>query len=92
MFILVENDEVKAMYADGYKPDIDGLIHIEGDIPNFNQEGKTHTVKYNPENNSVYAEYTDIPLTETEQLRQENEQLKNSLADLWEVVLLGGAS
>lgn len=29
--------------------------------------------------------------TESEILHDENEQLKNSLADLWEVVLLGGA-
>lgn len=35
--------------------------------------------------------FEDVPKTETELLKEENEQLKQSLADLWEVVLLGGA-
>lgn len=35
--------------------------------------------------------FEDIPKSEVEMLREENEQLKNSVADLWEVVLLGGA-
>lgn len=30
------------------------------------------------------------PKSEIEILKEENEQLKNSLADLWEVVLIGG--
>lgn len=53
--------------------------------------GKIAVLKVSKTENRVWYDYEDAPINEIEQLKVENEQLKNSLADLWEVVLLGGA-
>lgn len=64
---------------------------IEGAIPNLHQEGKMlKKLAYNPETNGIVTEYEDAPPTEMEKLQAENAELKNSVADLWEVILLGG--
>lgn len=57
------------------------------------QPHKYEVLYINPQTNELFYEYINrepTPDEELAQLKQENEQLKNSLADLWEVVLLGG--
>lgn len=54
------------------------------------QNGKVAVLKVSKTENRCWYDYEDAPTNEIEQLKAENEQLKNSLADLWEVVLLGG--
>lgn len=53
-------------------------------------ENKVSNLRYDAKKKELYYEYTDIPKTEMEILLDENNQLKESLADLWEVVLMGG--
>lgn len=54
-------------------------------------QGKVAILKVDKATGNVWYEYEDAPVNELEQLRAENEQLKNSVADLWELVLFGGA-
>lgn len=48
--------------------------------------GKTPVLKYNQETNTVFYEYIERPLTPEEEI----DQLKQTVADLTEIVLNGG--
>lgn len=55
------------------------------------RQGMEAVLYINLETNDLYYEYLEIPLSPSEALlKKENLELKSSLADLWEVVLMGG--
>lgn len=59
-----------------------------------NREGQYGYHVYDEETNSVIVKYAERELNSEEKIKlleEENEQLKGSIADLWEVVLIGGA-
>ena len=63
-----------------------GIPFIWADVPT----GK-HAIAVDVSSNPHQVILEDLPKSEVDVLKEENAELKNSIADLWELVLLGGA-
>ena len=83
----VGRSRVLGIYVDDNK-----VTRVENDsIPqDVGVVGKISVLHFDTETSHLYYEYEDIPLTDTEKmLREENKELKQQIADLWETVLAG---
>lgn len=84
-------DEVYGFGKDETKESLEekGCVFVDV-LPEPENNGKDAEMHYTKEK-GVYYEYYERVENETEKLIRENETLKQSVADLWETVLLGGA-
>lgn len=84
MIILNKSNDSKVKVLSIFSND---EIAVAVDVNNIPQPedipGKRAELFYNKETKETYYEYFDIPLSETDELRQQ-------VADLWETVLAGG--
>lgn len=72
-------------YENYLLPNYDDIVFVEAVEPE-NIEGKYSIMYYNPQTNSIFYEYFDIPSTPEEELRQRIDLIQQALDDL----LLGG--
>ncbi len=86
MIIIGNSEETKVRVSAVFSL---GEIVVEYDMADFPQPenipGKTHEMFYDKETQKVFYEYTDIPKTEIELLREETQQLKLAIAESAEI-------